>query len=129
MSWRSFVCVVLALALLLTGIPLHGQMEPAELEGSEIAQPTESITSSDKPRCPSHESTSTVASPNQDPSSDPEEVGCCGPDCRCQCAGLTLMAALASSALVGQARPAQLPYSIILPASFHLDTPLRPPQV
>lgn len=128
-SWRLNLCVLLSLALLLTGLPVHGQSSAeASADGSHSAA-GEAATDSTRPGCPFHDSEPAVehAAATVDKGSG-MDFPCCGTDCRCQCAGLTLMVALSPTSSVGQDRPYRLPHSAILPANFHLDTPLRPPQ-
>lgn len=128
-SWRLNLCVLLSLALLLTGVPVHGQTSSEATADTSHSAAGQADTDSTRPGCPFHDSEPTVehASATGDHGSDMDSP-CCGPDCRCQCAGLTLMVALSPASSTGQARLPRLPHAAILPANFHLDTPLRPPQ-
>lgn len=79
--------LLLAVSLVMAGVPVHALMDNSQSE----AQPTlsldaesDTVESSGISGCPYHHSDEAAAA----------EIlidDCCGPDCRCSCAGLTLM--------------------------------------
>ena len=119
---RRLLHVTLALALLLAGFPVHalsnGPIDPVA-SAEQSVEPTSG-------GCPLHAAKQGPAPTQLETFDDSSQ--CCGSECRCSCAGLTVMA------LVNLADQAMMPFHDHIPARFALLTSisstalLKPPQ-
>lgn len=125
---RLILSLLISLALLLSGLPVHAQAKAAEAVESGQAGTSQTVPGEHN-GCPFHAAQQAATETAADESAIDIEPPCCGPDCHCQCAGLTLMIAQLFGPTETAPRPARLPQSVALPATFFVESPLRPPQV
>jgi hypothetical protein len=111
---RRLLHVILALALLLAGFPVHalanGPIDPV-VAAEQSVEPTSG-------GCPLHAAKQSKTPAPVETADDPFQ--CCGSDCRCSCAGLTVMA------LVSLTDQAMMPFHDHIPARFTLLTSISP---
>jgi hypothetical protein len=117
---RFFVCLLLGFCLALAGLPVH-----AEIGGASESVPLEVAESGFD--CPHHQASQ---APLSDHSADDLDSGhdCCGPDCPCACAGLSMVPNKRFQAPLAL-MPATQPSSHAISFSPHpTERLLRPPQ-
>ncbi len=133
---KSVLCttgyLLLALSLLMAGVPVHamaGHDEPDRQAQIEVDQDTDSAHSG-KGGCPHHASDdSAPVVEDQALQSDLLAEECCGPDCRCSCAGLTLIPIPRFATLQSPGPATNRPAEINHLPSLTPAPLLRPPQI
>jgi len=127
---RHLLHLLLTIALVVAGMPAHagGHAMPASPTDAESGLLDQNETAEND--CPLHASSSGPSDIGTDkPSDNSPSEDCCGPDCRCSCAGLTLVPVRSLTAPVVTA-PAATAARLATNRPSHLTSaPLRPPQV
>jgi hypothetical protein len=96
---KSVLCtagyLILAISLLMAGVPVYAMMDHSDTDRQtlvEFKSETDSSSKSGEGGCPHHAiKAATPDAQDQIPLSDSIAEECCGPDCRCSCAGLSLI--------------------------------------
>ena len=122
--------LVLVMALIMAGLPAHAGSHAAAI--SQAGTDTRVVTPDgpDGSDCPFHGDSKSQPDAASDPSPDePSRENCCGSDCRCSCAGLTLMLIPSLTPLVVISPEIRSVRLTLSRPSHRASAPLRPPQV
>jgi hypothetical protein len=125
----SALHLTLIAALLVSGLPAHALVDATPAAAPDLALDEGDSQEPEDGGCPHH--AQATADPGADAVPepvDPTTEDCCGPDCRCACAGLTLVL-LPSTVPLATTPPTRhgSRSSLILP-SMPGSALLRPPQ-
>jgi hypothetical protein len=123
---RRLLHAVLSIALVSAGFPVHALTNAAGAENTPNVSIEEQIVAS-RTDCPNHgaESDKLIS---EEAATDPGVHDCCGPDCRCSCAGLTLFTLQQIEAAPPPVLTENIPVQIRRLPSFVGGGLLRPPQ-
>ncbi len=121
--------LILALALAMTGVPVHGAMEAvAGSSASDSIEKAAPHTDSTGGGCPHESGAAPVQDTTAENHSDCLGDDCCSSDCGCNCIGLSLVLPMKRSS-VGQPMPISGPPEAgSLLDSLLVTSLLRPPQ-
>ncbi|NBD94968.1 MAG: hypothetical protein GVY11_00625 [Gammaproteobacteria bacterium] len=126
---RCLLHLLLVASLIVAGLPAHALVDAASPATAAAFLDDADRDAPDDGGCPFH--AESASGPDADPVPAPSESSaddCCGPDCRCACAGLTLVLLPSTIPFATSPPTRHLSRSALNLPSTPSRAPLRPPQ-